>query len=166
MHEHRQARRTRDSEVHFPRARPLAASLIAAGRNDAGIEERIPEGYRAVAVNVDESTGVAYLVRPGCVVDVLVVMDIKRPDRKPETISRVLLQRVRVGAVGQTLSDATSDTGASEKSRSVTLIVPAGGRPETSPGADEGQGDPGHAIGRRRHGRGQGPRSPGRVVGG
>jgi len=113
----------RVTQKFIPAGTPIAATLMAPEGTMPGIEERIPEGYRAVSVNVDESTGVAYLVRPGCFVDVLVVMDIKRPDRKPETISRVLLQRVRVGAVGQTLSDATSDTGAS-KVRSVTLIVP------------------------------------------
>ncbi len=107
----------------IPQGMPLTAGMLAAEGTLPGIEERIEEGYRAVAVQIDESTGVAYLLRPGCFVDVIVVMDVQKPDRKKETISRVLLQRVRVGAVGQMLNQSSEES-ANARVRSVTLIVP------------------------------------------
>jgi pilus assembly protein CpaB len=107
----------------IPQGMPVTASMLAEDGTPAGIEELIDEGYRAVTVKIDESTGVAYLLRPRCYVDVIVVMDVKKSGRKSETISRVLLQRVKVGAVGQMLNEVGTEDGPS-RVRSVTLIVP------------------------------------------
>jgi pilus assembly protein CpaB len=112
----------RVSRKFIPQGAPVAPSMIAPEGTTPGIEERIPEGYRAVSVKVDEATSVAYLLRPGCFVDVIVVMDVKQTGRAKETVSRVILQRVKVGAVGQTLGEDTGDEGAN-RVKSVTLIV-------------------------------------------
>jgi hypothetical protein len=56
-------------------------------------------------------------------------MDVKKSGRKTETLSRVLLQRVKVGAVGQMLHDQTVEDGPT-RVRSVTLIVPEGDVPK------------------------------------
>ncbi|UCG17692.1 MAG: Flp pilus assembly protein CpaB [Phycisphaerales bacterium] len=113
----------RVSKKFIPQGAVVTSAMIAEEGTLPGIEERIEEGYRAMAVKVDESTGVAYLLRPGCFVDVIVVMDVVKPGRKKETTSRVFLQRVKVGAVGQMLSETTTEDGP-VRVRSVTLIVP------------------------------------------
>lgn len=113
----------RVSRKFIPQGAVVTSALIAEEGTLPGIEERIEEGYRAMAVKVDESTGVAYLLRPGCFVDVIVVMDVVKSGRKKETTSRVFLQRVKVGAVGQMLSETTTEDGP-VRVRSVTLIVP------------------------------------------
>lgn len=113
----------RVSRKFIPQGAPVAPSMIAPEGTTPGIEERIPEGYRAVAVKVDEATGVAYLLRPGSFVDVLVVMDVKNAGRAKETVSRVILQRVKVGAVGQTLGEETGGEDGANRVKSVTLIV-------------------------------------------
>jgi pilus assembly protein CpaB len=112
----------RVTQKSIPQGVPIIPSMIAAEGTGEGIQERIPEGFRAVAVKIDESTGVAYLITPGCFVDVTVVMNVKRPTGKSETISRTILQRIEVGAVGQTLGDVTEEQGAN-RVKSVTLIV-------------------------------------------
>jgi Flp pilus assembly protein CpaB len=107
----------------IPQGAPVLPTMIAPKGTEPGLIVRVKEGYRAVAVKIDESTGVGYLVKPGDWVDVLVVMDVKRGQRsRPETISRVIIQRVQVGAVGQDLSDVSED-GKNTHAKSVTLIV-------------------------------------------
>jgi hypothetical protein len=80
---------------------------------------RIPDGYRAVSVKVDEASQVAGFLKPGCRVDVAAVMTVRR-NRQTETISKVILQDVEVAAVGQSLQG--EEAGATV-SRSVTLLV-------------------------------------------
>ena len=107
----------------IPQGAPILPSMIAPPGTEPGLIVRVKEGYRAVAVKIDESTGVGYLVKPGDWVDVLVVMDVKRGQRsRPETVSRVIVQRVQVGAVGQDLSDI-SEEGNNTHAKSVTLLV-------------------------------------------
>ncbi len=107
----------------IPQGVPILPSMIAPEGTEPGLIVRVKEGYRAVAVKIDESTGVGYLVKPGDWVDVLVVMDVKRTARaRAETISRVILQRVQVGAVGQDLSDVNEES-KNSYAKTVTLIV-------------------------------------------
>jgi pilus assembly protein CpaB len=112
----------RVSRKFIPQGAVLAESMIAEEGAEVGLSGRIPDGFRAYAVKIGEASGVGYLLRPGCYVDVIVVMDIKKPGRKTETVSNILLQRVKVAAVGQMLHDETDKTGA-KRVRSVTLIV-------------------------------------------
>jgi pilus assembly protein CpaB len=116
----------RVSMVIIPKGVPVVPSMLAPVGTKPGMESRIPEGYRAVAVKIDESSAVAYLVKPGSRVDVVAVMNVRR-DRKTETISKTILQNVEVAAVGQELGDS-ADTGALP-SKSVTLLV----KPEDVP---------------------------------
>ena len=101
----------------------LNPMLLAPEGTLPGLGVKIEEGYRAVSVKIDEVTGVAYQLLPGAHVDVLVVMDVKDGQKK-ETISRVILQRVQVAAVGQHLGDP-NDEGTNTKAKSVTLLVKA-----------------------------------------
>ncbi len=104
----------------IPQGIPVVPSLLAPKGTPAGMAARIPDGYRAVAVKVDEVVGVAGWVKPGSRVDVVAVMNARR-DAKNETISRVILQNVEVLAVGQNLG--SSGEAAAEIAKSVTLLV-------------------------------------------
>jgi pilus assembly protein CpaB len=110
----------RVAQKAIPQGVPILPTMIAPEGTSPGLLTRVKEGYRAVAVKIDESSGVGYLVRPNDWVDVLAVMDIKR-GKGSETISRVILQCVQVGAVGQVLGQQKEDGG--KQARSVTLIV-------------------------------------------
>lgn len=94
----------------------------------AGVTERIPEGFRAVSVKIDEVAGVGYQIKPGDYVDVTVVMRIRRGSGD-DTISRVILQRVKVLAVGQNLG-GNVERGPQKMARSVTLLVSTSSVPE------------------------------------
>ncbi len=106
----------------IPQGVPITMSMIAPEGTLPGLIVRVKEGFRAVGVKITESSGVGYLIHPGDWVDVIVVMDVKRR-AKSETISRVILQRVQVGAVGQLLNERHSEENGNRVAQTVTLIV-------------------------------------------
>ncbi len=99
---------------------PILKTMVGPGQ---GLEGIIPKGYRAVAVKVDEYTGVAGLLRPGVRVDVIATFRIRRHDGKLEHISKVVLQNVEVRAVGQTYRPEDANSPTTKLSRSVTLLI-------------------------------------------
>ncbi|MGB9623391.1 MAG: Flp pilus assembly protein CpaB [Phycisphaerae bacterium] len=105
---------------------PITANLLAPKGTTPGMEARIPRGYRAVAVKIDESSGVAFLVKPGSRVDVVAVMT-SQGGRDSETVSKTILENIEVAAVGQELGNNTDK--ASVTTKSVTLLL----KPEDVP---------------------------------
>lgn len=112
----------------IPKGVPVIEEMLAAPGTPAGMASLVPLGYRAVAVRVDEFSSVGGFLKPGCRVDVAAVMSVKGATGGSETISRVILQDVTVGAVGQSLT-GEADTTAASISHSVTLLV----KPEEVP---------------------------------
>jgi pilus assembly protein CpaB len=78
----------------------VLSTKIASREAGSGLASLLPENMRAAAVRVDDVVGVAGFIHPDDHVDVIVTM---RPERGGETTSRVILQNVRVLAVGQQL---------------------------------------------------------------
>lgn len=99
---------------------PIVESYLAPKGTPPGMVARIKEGYRAMAVKVDEGSGVAGWVKPGCRVDVVALMAADSAMKKMN-ISRVILENVEVLAVGQDIG-AKGDAEASV-TKSVTLAV-------------------------------------------
>jgi pilus assembly protein CpaB len=100
-------------------------SMLAPEGTPEGIEGRIPPGYRAVAVKIDEATSAGYNLQPGDWVDVIVVMDVDTGVRgKKDTLAEVILQRVQIAAIGQGTNEPGEATGGKVKpAKSATLIV-------------------------------------------
>jgi pilus assembly protein CpaB len=73
---------------------------LASREAGSGMASLLPENMRAAAVRVDDVVGVAGFIHPDDHVDVIVTM---HPEKGGETTSRVILQNVRVLAVGQQL---------------------------------------------------------------
>lgn len=86
----------------------------------SGLSVKIPEGFRAVAVKVDEFSSVGGFLKPGSHVDVIAVMTVKKNGRT-DTITKIILQNIEVAAVGQQLDQNTEGT--NSLTRSVTLLV-------------------------------------------
>jgi len=75
----------------------------------ASLSFSLPEGTRAVSMNVNEQVDVANLIRPGDFVDVLVSFDQEEEDNSQiikvyPRITKTLLQNIQVLALGQDLS--------------------------------------------------------------
>ncbi|MDX2200539.1 MAG: Flp pilus assembly protein CpaB [Phycisphaerae bacterium] len=87
----------------------------------------VKEGFRAVAVKIDDSSGVDNHLWPGCFVDVVGYFNI-RQNGKQQTIARTIIENVEVAAVGQRISlvEATTPGEKPKKqapARAVTLFV-------------------------------------------
>lgn len=115
----------RVSAKPIPQFAPVLQSMLAPEGTLAGMVGRIPEGYRAVSVRIDEVTGVAFQISPGDWVDVIVVMDVARSrGAGRDTIAEVILQNVQVAAIGYaTASASRSGVGKIKPAKSVTLMV-------------------------------------------
>jgi len=118
-----------------PAGVPILNSMLLPPGARAGV--RVPPGLRAVAVKIDESSGVDYHLEPGCHVDVVGVFTVRRGNRT-ETIARTILENVEVAAVGQRLAPEVPSPGDEKGSKSsrrerparaVTLLV----KPEQVP---------------------------------
>ena len=106
----------------IPQGTAISPLWLAPPGTPPGLTERIEEGYRAVSVKINEVSGVGGQISPGDFVDVIVVMSITR-GRQTETISRIILQRIKVLAVGSSLG-GPGGKGATEKAaKSVTLAI-------------------------------------------
>lgn len=75
----------------------LTLSKLSAATSAEGIPSTIEAGYRAMAVTISDTSGVAGLLQPNSRVDVLFT----RPGSMAEAITSTILQNVRVLAVGR-----------------------------------------------------------------
>jgi pilus assembly protein CpaB len=94
---------------------PLLPGKLAARDAGNGLAALIPANMRAIAVRVDDVVGVAGFVHPDDRVDVIVTIHPAKP-ADSEPISKVILQNVKVLAVGKELE-------VNERSRNVANPV-------------------------------------------
>ncbi|MEP6921889.1 MAG: Flp pilus assembly protein CpaB [bacterium] len=100
----------------------LTEAKLAPEGTSAGLSAVIPGGYRAMTVKVDEVVGVSGFLTPGTLVDVVVTMAPAENSASKDTISKIVLQNIKVLASGQNIDRPKDDREASAV-RSVTLQV-------------------------------------------
>ncbi len=98
---------------------PVLESLLAPVGTNAGLQALVPAGMRTITIEVNEYSGLAGLLIPGCHVDVIATL---QGDGKQEAISRTVVQNVRVTAVGPYLGNQASEDH-NQLFKSVTLFV-------------------------------------------
>jgi pilus assembly protein CpaB len=106
---------------------PIVESFLAPVGSGSGAQAIVPAGMRAVTVEVNEFSGVAGLLVPGCRVDV--VSTLADQETKSQ-VARTIVQNVKVLAVGQRLTvnnsarkDEAAMSAEAAVARSVTLLV-------------------------------------------
>jgi pilus assembly protein CpaB len=87
----------------------------------AGLPAAIPEGSRAVSVRVDDVVAVAGFAMPGTMVDVLVTGDVQGAAANSNSVTRTILEDVRVLAAGQQVTQ--DKDGKPQTVNVVTLLV-------------------------------------------
>ena len=94
------------SITHIPAGEPVLQSNLAPQNGGAGVMSYIIRpGKRAITVAVNDVVGVAGFVLPNSMVDVVATVESPygRPNGRRDLISKIVLQDVRVLAVGQIL---------------------------------------------------------------
>jgi pilus assembly protein CpaB len=97
--------------------------------NENDLSFKIDENNRAVSLNVTGDTGVAYLIRPGDYVDVVVYITEKKDGQKivrPE-VAKTILENVKVLAVDMQISHDTANDSKDKMPNSfiITVSVPS-----------------------------------------
>ena len=100
---------------------PILESKLAPQGAGAGLAAVIPEGKRAMSVKVDEVVGVAGFVLPSTMVDVLVTGSVASRGGGGDSITRVILENIRVLTAGQQVEE--DKDGKPKKVSVVTLLV-------------------------------------------
>lgn len=101
---------------------PILTGKLAVKNAGNGLTALIPGDMRAMAVKVDDVVGVAGFIHPENRVDVIVTMRPARP-ADAEPTSKVILQNVKVLAVGKELEPNEKDRKSSTSATVATLLV-------------------------------------------
>lgn len=103
---------------------PILESKLASKESGAGLMALIPEGMRALSIQVDSVIGVAGFIVPGSRVD-LILTAVPPPDvegaKGEETASKIILENLEVLAAGQNLQRDVD--GKPQTVQNVTLLV-------------------------------------------
>ena len=114
--------------VRLVKGQHVLESTLAPIGTAAGVQALIPDGMRAITVQVNEFSGVAGLLMPGSKVDIISVI---RNDENG-SVARTIVQNVEVRAIGRQITPATSGQPAGEQAagappipfvNNVTLLV-------------------------------------------
>ncbi|WP_242395469.1 Flp pilus assembly protein CpaB, partial [Anaeromyxobacter oryzisoli] len=97
----------------------LPGKLVEAGAR-AGLATLLAPGARAVAVRVDDVVGVAGFLHPGDRVDVIATM---KPRDEAPFVSKIILQDVKVLAVGKDLEQRAKDAEKAKPATVATVMV-------------------------------------------
>ncbi|RMH06224.1 MAG: Flp pilus assembly protein CpaB [Nitrospirae bacterium] len=89
------------------RQQPILESHLAPLGVRAGVDAVLDPEKRAMAVKVDQEVAVAGFIKPGHYVDVLVTM--QPPGRNAQTVTKIVIENVRVLATGMQLQRQGED---------------------------------------------------------
>jgi pilus assembly protein CpaB len=109
--------------VGIARGEPVLQSKIASGEGKSALSTVLPAGMRAVSVRVDDVVGVAGFIHPGDRVDVIVTMSPTVYAGTAPPISKIILQNIKVLAVGKELENRNRDLQKAVPATVATLMV-------------------------------------------
>lgn len=100
----------------------VVEQVLAPTGTRGGLTGLIPQGYRAMTVEVNEFTGLAGMIQPGSHVDVIAVL---RDDKTGQPAARTILQNIEVRAVGRNVNPVQPAEGAPPPppSNNVTMLL-------------------------------------------
>ncbi|MFD1019927.1 Flp pilus assembly protein CpaB [Thalassobacillus hwangdonensis] len=99
----------------------LSSRLADQQKEDIFVSRKVQEGYRAVSVGADFVRSVSNLIEPEDFVDVIFTEVVKVSGEEDKIETEIILDRVRVLAVGRYMVESTEDEDEHEEYSSVTL---------------------------------------------
>lgn len=99
----------------------IVEAFLAPAGSGSGTQALIPSGMRAMTIEVNEVSGVAGLLMPGCRVDVVTTL---QDEALNQSVARTLVENVKVLAVGQRLTTGSqNEKEEAARAKSATLLV-------------------------------------------
>lgn len=99
----------------------LEVKLLSKGESAGGAAVQIPMGLRSVPVKVDEVSGGAAMILPGDRVDVLVYA--RQSKEIQTTMTKTILQDIKVFAVDSTWTLESDENGQSIRAKTISLLL-------------------------------------------
>lgn len=96
----------------------VLTTRLYSSAQQSGLAYQLESGYRAVSIGINQRIAVAYQVRPGDFVDVVVSYEQSNQNREPQSV--IMLQNIQVLAVG---SELRVGANASNSAETITLAV-------------------------------------------
>jgi pilus assembly protein CpaB len=96
---------------------PVVQAMVAPDGTGSGLQAVIPDGMRALTIEINEFSGVAGNLTPGCRVDVVSTLTDKEGG---EMLARTVVQNIKVEAMGMRRAP---DADPNAPTRSVTLLA-------------------------------------------
>ena len=100
---------------------PITEFRLAPKGSLPGLAALVPEGYRATTIRVDDEAGVAGLLSPGMLVDVISIVRMDKGGHA-STTAKVVLQNIKVLATGQNIATPKEQV-TPENVKTITLLV-------------------------------------------
>lgn len=111
----------RVTQMAIAKNSPVVEAMLAPTGTGSGLQALVPNGMRAVTMEVNEFSGVAGLVMPGCRVDVIATIN---NGENGGQLAKTIVQNVKVTAVGQRMAGAEAAPPApNEMAKSVTVLA-------------------------------------------
>jgi len=99
----------------------LDVKLLSKGESTGAAAPMIPVGYRAVPVRVDDVSGGAAMILPGDRVDVLIY--VKRGNEITSSVTKTILQDVKVFAIDSQWTMESDKSGKSIRAKTISLLL-------------------------------------------
>ncbi|MDB5327451.1 MAG: cpaB [Phycisphaerales bacterium] len=111
------------AKINLTKGQAITPGLLADDGAGFGVGATLPTGYRAITVDISDTTGVAGFIMPKCKVDVVTTLNI---DGK--SMAKTVLESVTVLAVGSRINPIASTDPQQQgqqqpQSRTITLLV-------------------------------------------
>ncbi|MDP9174372.1 MAG: Flp pilus assembly protein CpaB [Planctomycetota bacterium] len=111
----------RVATVPMLQGQAITSTLLAPKGMGAGLQAVVPLGMRAITLEINEFSGIAGFVTPGCHVDILQTL---RDEKTGNPIARTIVQNVQVTEVGVRHNPVDNNNAPDNGGgRSVTLLV-------------------------------------------
>jgi pilus assembly protein CpaB len=105
------------------KGQPILENMLAPESTSRGLTAIVPDGWRAITLEINDVSGVAGLLVPGCRVDVVTTLG--GGGEGGQSIARTVARNLQVLAVGRRLDSGAKDESpdAAPPARTVTLLV-------------------------------------------
>ena len=106
------------------KGQPILENMLAPEGTSKGLTAIVPDGMRAVTLDVNETSGLAGMLLPGCRIDVVTTLT----NETGQMLSRTIARNLQIIAIGRRFAESAKEPGKDEgpepaPARTVTLLV-------------------------------------------